>query len=87
MTHPCDDFESNECQEALLAVYEYLDGHLTIERQTIIKTHIERCSYCNDTYTFEMHVRKVVSRRCSDRVPDALKAKIFQALEQADREV
>ena len=67
MTNPCDDFDSNECQEALLSIYEYLDGHLEVERRTIIATHIEVCSYCNDTYSFEMHVRKVVSTRCSER--------------------
>ncbi len=53
MTNPCDDFDSNECQEALLSIYEYLDGHLEVERRTIIATHIEVCSYCNDTYSFE----------------------------------
>ncbi len=83
MTNPCEDFDSNECQEALLGIYEYLDGHLEIERKTIIQTHIELCDHCNDTYTFEMHVRKVVSKRCSDRVPPALKAKIFEAIQQA----
>ena len=86
MTNPCDDFDSNECQEALLSIYEDLDGHLEVERRTIIATHIEVCSYCNDTYSFEMHVRKVVSTRCSERVPPALKAKIFDAIQQAQLE-
>ena len=86
MTNPCEDFDSSECQEALLKVYEYLDGHLTIERQTIIQTHIDVCDHCSDTYTFEMHVRKVVARRCTDQVPHELKAKIVRAIQQAQHD-
>ena len=82
---PCADFSSGECQEALQELYHYLDGQLTIERRTVIKTHIDLCGHCLSTYEFEMELRHVVSKRCSDQVPDQLKAKIFQAIQDAQR--
>ena len=47
---PCADFSSGECQEALQELYHYLDGQLTIERRTVIKTHIDLCGHCLSTY-------------------------------------
>lgn len=84
---PCADSSSGECQEALYELYRYLDGQLTIERRTTIKAHLDRCGHCGSTYEFEMELRQVVSRRCSDRVPDQLKARIFRAITDAQREV
>ncbi|MEM7141289.1 MAG: mycothiol system anti-sigma-R factor [Actinomycetota bacterium] len=69
-----------ECQQALAEIYAYLDGELTIERTTILKTHFHDCPPCGDRVTFEAELRQVVSVRCQDRVPEALKAKIADAL-------
>ena len=84
MTNPIGDAESRECGSDDPCVSQFLDNcPQDIECQTIIKALIAKCGTCNDTFAFEMQVRTVVSKRCSDQVPDALKAKIFQALEQA----
>lgn len=83
---PCADPSSGECEEALRELYHYLDGQLTIERRTVIKTHIDFCGHCLSTYEFEFELRQVVSKRCSDQVPDALKARIFEAIQQAQPE-
>ena len=85
MTNPRDDLAPGNCGEASPCVKQYLDNcPQDVECQTIIKAMVAKCSICNDTYAFEMQVRTVVSKRCADQVPDALKAKIFQALQQAD---
>ena len=86
MVDPCEGFEGNECEEALRELYHYLDGQLTIERRTVIKTHIDLCGHCLETYEFEWELRQVVSKRCTDQVPDALKARIFQAIRDAQPE-
>ena len=65
---------------------QYLDGQLTVERRTIIKTHLDLCGHCGSTYEFEFELRQVVSKRCSDQVPDQLKARIFQAIVEAQRD-
>lgn len=87
MTNPSGDFDAQSCGDSRPCVKQYLDNcPQDIECQTIIKAMVAKCSICNDTYAFEMQVRTVVSKRCSDQVPSALKAKIFQALDQAQRD-
>jgi mycothiol system anti-sigma-R factor len=83
---PCADSGSGECREALTELYQYLDGYLAIERRTIIKSHLDLCGQCGSSYEFEFELRQVVSRRCSDQVPERLKARIFQAIVEAQYE-
>jgi mycothiol system anti-sigma-R factor len=71
-----------DCQQALAEIYGYLDGELTVERRTIIRTHLDQCSPCGDRYTFETELRQVVSMRCQESVPDALKNRIAEAIRQ-----
>ncbi len=77
---PCGEFELSDCHGALEALYVYLDGHLTIERRTTIKAHIDYCSPCLETFSFEAELRQVVSRRCCDEVPESLRLRIADAL-------
>ena len=69
-----------DCERALAQLYSYLDGELTIEKRTIIRTHLDFCSPCGDRYHFETELRHVVSMRCQEKVPDALKHRIADAL-------
>ena len=86
MTDPCGEFESRDCGGGNPCVSTYLDNcPQDVECQTFIHALVAKCSTCNDTYAFEMRVRTVVSRQCNDPVPDALKSKIFQAIQQAQR--
>ena len=78
---PCDD----ECQKALRELYIYLDGQLTIERRTTIKAHIEYCSPCMESYTFEAELKQVVALRCQEEVPQALRMKVFEAIQWETR--
>ena len=74
MGHPCDD--------ALRELYAYLDGALTIERRTLISTHIDECSHCLDAFDFEAELRQVVAMRCREEVPETLRIRILQVIEQ-----
>ena len=84
MMHPPDPDDpcagNPDCQQALAEIYSYLDGELTVQRRTIIRTHLDACSPCGDRYTFETELRQVVSMRCQEKVPDALRARIAEAL-------
>ena len=83
---PCSEFMAGDCEQALPCVSKYLDDCPSdVECQQIIQALVEKCPQCSDTYRFEMRVRTVVSTRCADQMPDALKAKIFQAIEEAQR--
>ncbi|MEQ8843023.1 MAG: mycothiol system anti-sigma-R factor [Acidimicrobiales bacterium] len=69
-----------DCQQALAELYTYLDGELTVHRRTIIRTHLDRCPPCGDRYVFETELRQVISMRCQERVPDALRLRIAEAI-------
>jgi mycothiol system anti-sigma-R factor len=68
------------CEQALHELYRFLDGELNDERRTLIATHIEECSTCLGAFDFEAELRIVVSEKCRDTVPDALRERIARAI-------
>jgi mycothiol system anti-sigma-R factor len=91
-THPLDhhdghghDHSATPCEDALRELYVYLDGELTDEKRSIITGHLDDCNPCLEAYDFEAELRIVISKRCHDDVPEALKQRIAHELErQAD---
>jgi mycothiol system anti-sigma-R factor len=69
-----------ECQQALAELYSYLDGELTVEKRTVIRTHLDLCPPCGDQFSFETELRQVISMRCQEKVPEALRLRVAEAL-------
>jgi mycothiol system anti-sigma-R factor len=74
---------SNDCQDALHTLYDYLDGELTAERRLVIQHHLAECQPCLHAFDFEAELKAVVARSCRDQVPDHLRRKIADALSEA----
>jgi mycothiol system anti-sigma-R factor len=74
-----------DCQDALHTLYDFLDGELTSERRAAIQRHLDDCAPCLHAFDFEMELKIVVKRSCQDQVPDELRKKIADALEEASR--
>ncbi len=74
-----------DCEHTIRQVYFYLDGELTTYRRWQIARHLNRCPPCKDGFDFELELRKVVSDRCRERVPDDLKQRIADAISLFDR--
>src|SRR5215471_12541265 len=70
----------SDCNEALHELYEFLDGELTDERRALIAHHLDLCSPCLEVFDFHAELRSVVARRCQERVPDDLMARISAAV-------
>jgi mycothiol system anti-sigma-R factor len=75
-----------DCNETVERLYTYLDGELTDERRVEIKRHLDDCPPCLDAFDFEAELRQVIADRCKDRVPEALRQRIHDALLEAERE-
>jgi mycothiol system anti-sigma-R factor len=75
-----------DCNESIERLYHYLDGELTEERRLEIKHHLDDCPPCLQAFDFEAELRVVIANRCKDRVPDALRQRIRDALIEAERE-
>jgi mycothiol system anti-sigma-R factor len=72
------------CDETIEKLYFYLDGELTEQRRVEIARHLDLCGPCVGAYGFEAELRKLVASRCHDRVPDALRARVAEALRGED---
>jgi mycothiol system anti-sigma-R factor len=68
------------CDETIERLYFYLDGELTEQRRIEITRHLDLCGPCVGAYGFEAELRKLVASRCHDRVPDALRQRVAEAL-------
>lgn len=78
-----DDHEGHDhgnCDDALHELYTFLDGELTDDRRSQIRTHLDDCSPCLEVFDFEAELRIVIKHKCVDQVPDALRQRIFDSL-------
>jgi mycothiol system anti-sigma-R factor len=71
----------HECDDALHELYGFIDGELTVERRIAIQHHLDDCPPCYEAFDFEAELRVVIARKCTEKVPDALKDRIARALE------
>ena len=69
-----------DCDKAILQVYAYLDGELTMWKRVAITRHLDECSPCLQGFSFEVELRRVIVSKCSEEVPDALRNRIAQVL-------
>jgi len=72
--------EPVDCREAVARLYHYLDGELTADRRALIQRHLSGCTDCIEAFEFEAELRMVISRRCRDTVPEALRSRIAASL-------
>jgi anti-sigma factor (TIGR02949 family) len=80
--HPVPDrHDPSDCGEALRQLYVFLDGELTPDRRTVIRTHLDRCACCLEAFDFEAELRVVVSTCCrGDEVPEQLRMRVVEAI-------
>jgi mycothiol system anti-sigma-R factor len=71
----------HECDDALHAIYHYLDGELTDERRAQIHAHLEACPPCFEGFDFEAELRIVIAKKCCEQVPESLRSRIADAID------
>jgi mycothiol system anti-sigma-R factor len=70
------------CDDALHELYEFLDGQLDDARRRRIQRHLDDCPPCYEAFDFEVELRLVIAKKCHETVPEHLKQRIADALEQ-----
>ncbi len=75
-----DSGQEMDCDEAILRIYQYLDGELTVWRRRAIARHLDECPPCAEGFDFEIELRQVVASKCRDEVPPELKRRIADAI-------
>ena len=76
------DDEDIDCERALVVLYQFLDGELTVERRARIEVHLNGCPHCFSAFDFEQELRLVVKSCVRSEVPPGLRQRIFDALEK-----
>ena len=71
-----------DCTKALLALYEFLDGELTVETREHISGHLDGCPHCFSVFDFEAELRLVVRSRVRTQVPPQLLRRIAETIER-----
>ena len=74
----------DDCGQAIEKLYTFLDGELTEERRVEIRRHLDDCSPCLEAFDFEAELRVMISVRCRDDVPEALRVRVAAALMAAE---
>ncbi len=70
-----------ECSEALLRVYEFLDGELGPDDCSKIQAHLDECAPCLQEYDLDTTLKAIVKRSCgSEQAPEVLRATIMSRI-------
>ena len=72
---------TDPCEEALQALYHFLDGELTDDRRAAISHHLDGCTTCLGAFDFEVELRQVIVSRVQERVPEHLRLRIARLIE------
>ena len=54
-----------DCSEALLRVYEYLDGEMSADDCRKIQAHLDDCGPCLRQYNLDQALKAVIKRSCA----------------------
>ena len=74
-----------DCADALHTLYDYLDGELTPDRLKAIQQHLSQCAPCLRAFDFEAELKAVVARSCRDQVPESLRQRVAQSIQEASK--
>jgi mycothiol system anti-sigma-R factor len=75
-----DTMAEGNCEDSLHELYGFLDGELTSTKRAAIQRHLDDCPPCFEAFDFEAELRLVIARKCQERVPDALRERIADAI-------
>ena len=71
-----------DCESVMRQLWDYVDAELTPQRMDEISVHVEMCQRCYPQYQFERSfLDAIAARRRTHSDPEALRAKLIQALQ------
>lgn len=71
---------SNECREARDQIYQYLDAELDEETATSVRTHLDDCPECLESFDLERRLKVVVRRCLTEDIPETLETRVRQLI-------
>lgn len=68
------------CGDAQEQIYEYLDAELDEETASTVRSHLDDCPGCLDSFDFERRLKLVVRRCLTEDMPEALEGKVRELI-------
>jgi anti-sigma factor (TIGR02949 family) len=81
MRHRGDD-----CDKAVHALYNYLDGEMGLRQKRHLMGHLRRCRGCSDAADFERTLLSRIRQACPQEPPPELVERLRRLLQQAGDE-
>lgn len=81
MSHDCD------CGDAQDQIYQYLDAELDEETATSVRSHLDDCSGCFDSFDFHRRLKIVIKTHLSEDMPESLSAKVRALIREETSDV
>ena len=72
------------CTPSFAELFRYMDGALDDDRRALLKSHLDDCGCCHETYSFQTVLRQMIELRCQVDLPDDLPGRIFGSLDDPD---
>lgn len=73
--------EEPDCSEALLRVYEFLDGELGPDDCARIQHHLDECRHCLEQYDLDTTIKSLIKRSCGcESAPPTLRMTIMERI-------
>lgn len=76
MSHDC------ECGDAQDQIYQYLDAELDEETAASVRSHIEDCNGCHDSFDFERRLKMIVRKCLTEEMPEKLEKKVKELIRE-----
>ncbi len=71
---------SDYCKEAVDKLYQYIDSELDPKTASEIRTHLDDCGPCCDSFEFEARLKGVIREHLSESVPTGLVDRVKQLI-------
>jgi anti-sigma factor (TIGR02949 family) len=70
----------DDCDQLLHQLADLLHGDVDDEQRAALQHHLESCPPCFERADFQAQLRRLIATRCSEPVPDELRARVLSVL-------
>lgn len=75
-----------QCADFLQGIVYLLDNELDEADVSAVRTHLERCNPCFETYDLQRRVKELVARSCSETAPAELRLRVTMLCREVSAE-
>lgn len=73
---------SHDCGDAQDQLYQYLDAELDEETAAAVRSHLEDCNGCHESFDFERRLKVVIKNCLTEDMPQNLEQKVRELIRQ-----